>query len=243
MASTTGDVARGGRLVGDYIIGPMIGAGAFSTVWLARHRIQGTEVAVKEIAMARLSEKLQRSLLSEVSILGRINHPNIISLYDFIQVLPVFFLRMSCCSAGEDGGQVLRSIGCYQGLSNRSIPAYRALLGMTFLLPVRGEEITHGRRIARREETGQRIERCGKKSRFSFSSPSSSFSLPRLRPLEIGLRRLKSIVIGRFRMVTGKNNYYLAVPLGSGCSAYRSASGLVRTTRYGTVLPGKANLG
>ncbi|KAJ8499327.1 hypothetical protein OPV22_009879 [Ensete ventricosum] len=85
MASTTGDVARGGRLVGDYIIGPMIGAGAFSTVWLARHRIQGTEVAVKEIAMARLSEKLQRSLLSEVSILGRINHPNIISLYDFIQ--------------------------------------------------------------------------------------------------------------------------------------------------------------
>ncbi|URD72303.1 hypothetical protein MUK42_08642 [Musa troglodytarum] len=85
MASTSGGVARGGRLVGEYIIGRQIGAGAFSTVWLARHRIQGTEVAVKEIAMARLSEKLQRSLLSEVSILGRINHPNIIALYDYIQ--------------------------------------------------------------------------------------------------------------------------------------------------------------
>lgn len=90
MASTSGGVARGRRLVGDYIIDRQIGAGAFSTVWLARHRIQGTEVAVKEIAMSRLSEKLRRSLLSEVSILGRISHPNIIALYDFIQVLPVF---------------------------------------------------------------------------------------------------------------------------------------------------------
>ncbi|XP_018677209.2 serine/threonine-protein kinase ATG1c isoform X3 [Musa acuminata AAA Group] len=85
MASTSGGVARGRRLVGDYIIDRQIGAGAFSTVWLARHRIQGTEVAVKEIAMSRLSEKLRRSLLSEVSILGRISHPNIIALYDFIQ--------------------------------------------------------------------------------------------------------------------------------------------------------------
>lgn len=86
MASAGGGVARGGRLVGDYMIGQQIGAGAFSTVWRARHRVRGTEVAVKEIAMDRLSNKLQENLLSEVFILRRINHPNIIALYDFIQV-------------------------------------------------------------------------------------------------------------------------------------------------------------
>ncbi|RRT38838.1 hypothetical protein B296_00048175 [Ensete ventricosum] len=37
----------------------------------------------------------------------------------------------------------------------------------------------------------------------SSSSPSSSFSLPRLRPLEIGRRRSKSTITGRFRVVTG----------------------------------------
>ncbi|CAL9074875.1 unnamed protein product [Musa textilis] len=101
MASTSGGVARGGRLVGEYIIGRQIGAGAFSTVWLARHRIQGTEVAVKEIAMARLSEKLQRSLLSEVSILGRINHPNIIALYDYIQIPGRIYLVLELCRGGD----------------------------------------------------------------------------------------------------------------------------------------------
>ncbi|KAG6480667.1 hypothetical protein ZIOFF_057252 [Zingiber officinale] len=81
-----GIVPRCNRVVGDYIIGQQIGAGAFSTVWRARHRVRGTEVAVKEIVMDRLSKKLQENLLSEVSILRRINHPNIIALYDFIQM-------------------------------------------------------------------------------------------------------------------------------------------------------------
>ncbi|CAL9780220.1 unnamed protein product [Musa acuminata subsp. burmannicoides] len=101
MASTSGGVARGRRLVGDYIIDRQIGAGAFSTVWLARHRIQGTEVAVKEIAMSRLSEKLRRSLLSEVSILGRISHPNIIALYDFIQIPGRIYLVLELCRGGD----------------------------------------------------------------------------------------------------------------------------------------------
>ncbi|CAL9192989.1 unnamed protein product [Musa hybrid cultivar] len=101
MASTSGGVARGRRLVGDYIIDRQIGAGAFSTVWLARHRIRGTEVAVKEIAMSRLSEKLRRSLLSEVSILGRISHPNIIALYDFIQIPGRMYLVLELCRGGD----------------------------------------------------------------------------------------------------------------------------------------------
>jgi serine/threonine-protein kinase ULK2 len=82
----------GGRVVGEYEIGKQIGSGAFSVVWLGRHRGGGgrgggrREVAVKEMMLDRLNKKLRDTLLSEVSILQSIRHPNIIALFDFIQV-------------------------------------------------------------------------------------------------------------------------------------------------------------
>lgn len=91
----------GGRVVGEYMIGRRIGSGAFSEVWLGRHRVRGTEVAVKEIVMERMSKKLQDSLLSEVFFLRNINHPNVIALHDFIQVglfaFPFFFFLVCFC--------------------------------------------------------------------------------------------------------------------------------------------------
>lgn len=75
-----------GRVVGDYLVGRQIGSGSFSVVWHARHRVHGTEVAMKEIAMGRLNKKLQESLMSEIFILKRINHPHIIRLHDIIEV-------------------------------------------------------------------------------------------------------------------------------------------------------------
>ncbi|RWW58948.1 hypothetical protein BHE74_00034148 [Ensete ventricosum] len=65
--------------------------------------------------------------------------------------------------------------------------------------------------------------------RYGFSSPCSSFCLPRLIPLEIGCQRLKSIVTGRFWVVTGWKQPQWMVPPGSGWSTYRSAGGLVCT--------------
>ncbi|RRT47990.1 hypothetical protein B296_00049104 [Ensete ventricosum] len=75
----------------------------------------------------------------------------------------------------------------------------------------------------------RRIELC---SVWFSSSPSSSFSLPRLRPLEIDLRQSKSIVTDRLRVVTDGNNRYLAVPPDSRRSAYQSTDRLIRTVGY-----------
>lgn len=72
--------------VGDYMVGRQIGSGSFSTVWHARHRVHGIEVAIKEIITAKLNLKLQESLKSEIFILKKINHPNIIRLHDMIEV-------------------------------------------------------------------------------------------------------------------------------------------------------------
>ncbi|KAG8376953.1 hypothetical protein BUALT_Bualt09G0117700 [Buddleja alternifolia] len=87
--------------VGDYMVGKQIGAGSFSTVWHARHRVHGTEVAIKEIAMARLNSKLQDSLKSEIFILKRINHPNIIRLHDMIEESGKMYIVLEYCRGGD----------------------------------------------------------------------------------------------------------------------------------------------
>nr|AAM14087.1 unknown protein [Arabidopsis thaliana] len=90
-----------GRVVGDYLVGRQIGSGSFSVVWEARHRVDGTEVAIKEIAMDRLNKKLQESLMSEIFILRRINHPNIIRLIDMIKSPGKVHLVLEYCKGGD----------------------------------------------------------------------------------------------------------------------------------------------
>ncbi|PON59921.1 Serine/threonine protein kinase [Parasponia andersonii] len=92
---------RGGRVVGDYLVGRQIGSGSFSVVWHARHRVHGTEVAIKEIVTSRLNKKLQESLMSEIFILKKINHPNIIRLHDIIEVPGKIHLVLEYCKGGD----------------------------------------------------------------------------------------------------------------------------------------------
>ncbi|XP_041024436.1 serine/threonine-protein kinase ATG1c isoform X1 [Juglans microcarpa x Juglans regia] len=89
------------RVVGEYLVGRQIGSGSFSVVWHARHRVHGTEVAIKEIATGRLNKKLQESLMSEIFILKRINHPNIIRLHDIIEVPGKIHLVLEYCRGGD----------------------------------------------------------------------------------------------------------------------------------------------
>ncbi|KAE9611003.1 putative protein kinase Group-Pl-3 family [Lupinus albus] len=89
------------RVVGDYIVGRQIGAGSFSVVWHGRHKVHGTEVAIKEIGTLRLNKKLQESLMSEIFILKQINHPNIIRLHDIIEVPGKIHLVLEYCKGGD----------------------------------------------------------------------------------------------------------------------------------------------
>ncbi|KAL6998834.1 Serine/threonine-protein kinase ATG1c [Sarracenia purpurea var. burkii] len=98
MAQSTN---RGGRYVGDYVVGRQIGSGSFSVVWHARHKIHRTEVAIKEIATGRLNKKLQESLMSEIVILKQINHPNIIRLHDIIEETGRIHLVLEYCRGGD----------------------------------------------------------------------------------------------------------------------------------------------
>ncbi|CAH9130572.1 unnamed protein product [Cuscuta epithymum] len=97
-----GRVGGTGRFtVGEYLVGKQIGTGSYSTVWHARHRVHGTEVAIKEIVTARLNSKLKESLMSEIVILQKINHPNIIHLHDMIQDSGKVYIVLEYCRGGD----------------------------------------------------------------------------------------------------------------------------------------------
>lgn len=81
------------RIVGDYIIGPKIGSGSFAVVWKSKHRVLGTEFAIKEIDKKHFNENLRK----EISILRNITHPNIIRLFEAIEVV-IFVLYFNFLS-------------------------------------------------------------------------------------------------------------------------------------------------
>jgi serine/threonine-protein kinase ULK/ATG1 len=85
------------RLVGDYILGPRIGSGSFAVVWRSRHRNSGLVVAIKEIDKTQLSPKVRDNLIKEISILSTIHHPNIIQLFEVIQVCLFFVFFFVFC--------------------------------------------------------------------------------------------------------------------------------------------------
>ncbi|KAL9229039.1 hypothetical protein vseg_004555 [Gypsophila vaccaria] len=94
----------GGRVIGDYIIGPKIGSGSFAVVWKSKHRELGTEFAIKEIDKKHLND----NLLKEIHILRNVRHPNIIRLFDSVETEDRIFLVLEYCDGGDLGEYIHR---------------------------------------------------------------------------------------------------------------------------------------
>lgn len=63
-----------------------MGSGSFGTVSKAVHRKTGKVYAIKEIKKAALdSQKLLEHAKTEVKIMYKLNHPNIIKLYNHFE--------------------------------------------------------------------------------------------------------------------------------------------------------------
>lgn len=86
-----------------------IGSGSFAVVSKGRHRVHGTEVAIKEIATDNLNRKLQESLESEIAILKRANHPNIIRLLEIVKSPDKIFLILEYCAGGDLSDYIRRN--------------------------------------------------------------------------------------------------------------------------------------
>lgn len=61
-----------------------IGKGSSSRVYEGKDLITGTSVAIKQIDLDSLSENFRRRIETEVSILLKLSHPNIVKVYDVV---------------------------------------------------------------------------------------------------------------------------------------------------------------
>lgn len=76
-----------------------LGEGSYGKVLLAKHRVNGNEIAVKSILKKRI--KKQENLKREIKIMKDTNHPSIISLYQVYEDKAYLYITMEVCSGGE----------------------------------------------------------------------------------------------------------------------------------------------
>jgi len=85
----------------NYTIKQVIGKGAFSVVHEALNKKTGERVAVKVIDHKAAEEGDQKRLQTEVAILKKVNHANIVGLKDLFETSDKLYLVMELITGGE----------------------------------------------------------------------------------------------------------------------------------------------
>lgn len=92
----------------DFELGEHVGAGAYSTVHRATHRVLGLEMAVKVVTKARLDSRELALLHQEVDVMRRLKHPNIVHLEAFYEDADSFYIVTELCTGGELFDQIVK---------------------------------------------------------------------------------------------------------------------------------------
>jgi len=88
-------------LAARYKLGEVLGEGGYSVVKLGISNIDKKKVAVKIVQRSGLSHEDELSLRSEVDILLKLKHANIVQAYDFFEEDKVFYVILECLEGGE----------------------------------------------------------------------------------------------------------------------------------------------
>src|SRR5439155_10649520 len=83
-----------GETVGRYQVRRQLGSGGMGQVYLARDVVLGRSVALKIVGLDRGAEYSTEQFLHEARAIARLNHPNIVQLYDFGEYKGGFYLAL-----------------------------------------------------------------------------------------------------------------------------------------------------
>jgi endoglucanase len=96
---------RTGEILAErYELGEKIGRGGFATVFRAKDRLFGRDVAVKVVELDETPADKLSDLLSEARFVAAQRHPNILDVYDFGQTAEVAYLVMPLATGGTLAG-------------------------------------------------------------------------------------------------------------------------------------------
>jgi len=86
----------------NYDIGQVLGRGGFATVYRARNRSSGKEVAVKMLDKERMAEAgMTERVVAEVKLHWRLRHLNVVQLLEFFEDAHCVYMVMELCSGGD----------------------------------------------------------------------------------------------------------------------------------------------
>jgi len=90
------------KILGNYILKEELGAGQFGSVYHAFDLKNNDEYAIKSINMNKMNTipKILPLIKNEISVLSKIDNPNIIRLKEFIQSTNNFYLVYEYCNGG-----------------------------------------------------------------------------------------------------------------------------------------------
>ena len=85
-----------------YRVMKKLGKGAFGKVCLAQHKLTGEFIALKIMKKAYIEEKKSKGrLLQESAILKKLNHPNVMKLYETFETSEHLIFVTELCSGGD----------------------------------------------------------------------------------------------------------------------------------------------
>lgn len=90
-----------GSYATDYKLGKILGEGAYGKVCLVSHKKTEIVRAMKMIKKSSMKKEAREELLSEVSILKSLDHPNIVRLIEIYEDDRYYYLLQEYCSGGE----------------------------------------------------------------------------------------------------------------------------------------------
>src|SRR3954453_22918252 len=90
--------------VGPYRTLSEVGRGGMAVVYLARQPALARDVAVKELARVGTTDPaLARRFLLEARVSGSLNHPNVVTVYDFLEHDGAPYIALGYLERGSRG--------------------------------------------------------------------------------------------------------------------------------------------
>ena len=91
-----------GKITDNYeVSSKLIGRGAFAEVYQAIQISTGMVRAVKIIDKENMHKEIREELSNEIDILSKLDHPNIIKIFEFFEDKHYFYIIMELCQGGE----------------------------------------------------------------------------------------------------------------------------------------------
>ncbi|XP_060793223.1 serine/threonine-protein kinase Nek5 isoform X2 [Neoarius graeffei] len=96
----------------EYMVLGQVGEGAFGKALLVREKTgSGRQCVVKQVSLARMSSREREAAKKEVTLLSKMNHPNIVAFFQSFHERNTLYIVMEYC----DGGDLMKKITLQRG--------------------------------------------------------------------------------------------------------------------------------